>query len=69
MKSTFWMTAKEAEDEIKSREIIRPVHTAEHYDYKNQAWIGADNRYLCCAHPATMNCNCYGRLHYGELAS
>ncbi len=44
------------------------LHKAEHYDYNKQAWIGTDGRYLCCAHPADMNCNCYGRLHYGELA-
>jgi hypothetical protein len=43
--------------------------TAEHYDYERQAWIGADGRYLSCAHPAAMNCNCYGRLHYGEVAN
>jgi hypothetical protein len=45
-----------------------PRFTAEHYDYQKQAWVGADGRYLCCAHPAWMNCQCYGRLHYGELA-
>lgn len=43
--------------------------TAEHYDYEHQVWIGADGRYLCCAHPAEMKCGCYGRLHYGELAT
>ena len=44
------------------------THKAEHYDYEKQAWIGTDGRYLSCAHPADMNCKCYGRLHYGELA-
>ena len=39
----------------------------EHYDYEHQAWVGADGRYLCCAHPAVMNCKCYGKLHCGEL--
>lgn len=43
-------------------------YRAEHYDYTRQAWVGTDGRYLSCAHPAKMNCTCYGRLHYGELA-
>jgi hypothetical protein len=47
---------------------VIPRYTAEHYDYEKQVWIGADGRYLCCAHPREMNCQCYGRLHYGELA-
>lgn len=45
----------------------RVTYTAERYDYEKQAWIGADGRYLSCAHPREMNCQCYGRLHYGEL--
>ena len=36
------------------------------YDYENQAWT-RKGRYLRCAHPASMNCGCYGRLHEGEL--
>ena len=44
------------------------LYRAEHYDYAVQAWVGADGRYLCCCHPASMHCGCYGRLHYGELA-
>lgn len=44
------------------------AHTAERYDYVRQAWIGTDGRYLCCAHLPSMNCTCYGKLHYGELA-
>ena len=35
------------------------------YDYENQAWV-VDGRYVRCGHPASMNCNCYGRLHAGE---
>ena len=41
---------------------------SEHYDYTHQAWIGADGRYLCCNHPPSKDCSCYGRLHAGELA-
>lgn len=41
---------------------------AEHYDYTNQAWIDAEGRYLSCAHPASMDCKCFGKLHHGELA-
>ena len=37
------------------------------YDYDRQAWI-QDGRYVSCAHPATMGCHCYGRLHAGEIA-
>ncbi len=38
-----------------------------YYDYKNQAWV-VDGRYESCAHPPSMNCRCYGRLHAGEIA-
>ena len=44
------------------------AYTTERYDYDKQAWIDADGRYLSCAHPKGMNCKCYGKLHYGELA-
>jgi hypothetical protein len=37
-----------------------------HYDYDNQAWV-VNGRYKSCAHPGAMNCQCYGRLHQGEL--
>lgn len=37
------------------------------YDYERQAWI-VDGRYVDCAHPAGMACNCYGRSHAGALA-
>jgi hypothetical protein len=43
-------------------------YTAERYDYTVQAWIGTDGRYLCCSHPDSMNCGCYGKAHHGELA-
>jgi hypothetical protein len=54
---------------MKATAIVKARYTAEHYDYEKQAWVGADGRYLCCAHPREMNCKCYGRLHYGELAT
>jgi hypothetical protein len=37
------------------------------FDYDRQAWI-VDGRYQRCGHPDTMACDCYGRLHAGELA-
>ena len=37
------------------------------YDYDNQAWI-VNGRYENCAHPTSMECGCYGRLHKGEKA-
>ncbi len=38
-----------------------------YYDYQNQAWVH-DGKYVRCAHPETMNCKCYGKLHEGEKA-
>lgn len=35
------------------------------FDYENQAWV-VDGRYVCCGHPANMNCGCFGRIHAGE---
>lgn len=35
------------------------------YDYENQAWI-RDGRYQRCAHPESMDCQCYGKIHAGE---
>jgi hypothetical protein len=40
----------------------------EYYDYENQAWIGTDGKYLSCAHPESMKCKCFGRIHAGEPA-
>jgi len=53
-------------------ELVEITPPAKHkvvlgFDYDNQAWIQND-RYLRCHHPAEMNCQCYGRLHNGELA-
>lgn len=42
--------------------------TTERFDYTNQAWIGADGRYLSCNHPPQMDCKCFGKIHAGELA-
>ena len=37
------------------------------YDYKNQACgPKTASMYVRCGHPASMNCQCYGRLHQGE---
>lgn len=35
------------------------------FDYDKQAWI-VNAKYVRCAHPETMNCGCYGRMHEGE---
>jgi hypothetical protein len=40
---------------------------AARFDYALQAWI-VDGRYQRCGHPDTIACDCYGRLHAGELA-
>lgn len=37
------------------------------FDYVNQAWV-IDGRYQSCGHPEAMGCQCFGRLHAGELA-
>lgn len=37
------------------------------YDYTNQAWV-VDGRYANCAHPALMNCGCFGRINEGKEA-
>lgn len=37
------------------------------YDYDKQAWI-EDGRYVRCHHPEAMDCDCYGKLHAGEVA-
>ena len=37
------------------------------FDYVNQAWI-VNGHYIRCGHPDNMQCDCYGRLHQGELA-
>ena len=44
------------------------TYQTERYDYTVQAWVGTDGRYLSCAHPKEMKCQCYGKLHYGEVA-
>ena len=37
------------------------------YDYKKQAWV-VNGKYISCVHPATMECDCYGKEHAGEEA-
>ena len=37
------------------------------YDYTNQAWL-KDGVYRPCAHPTSMNCKCFGKIHMGEPA-
>lgn len=44
--------------------ILQPVS----FDYKRQAWI-ENGRYVRCGHPESMACNCYGRLHAGEIVT
>ena len=40
--------------------------SVERYDYENQAWT-VNWRYMPCNH--SMNCECYGKVHAGELAA
>lgn len=35
------------------------------FDYEKQAWV-IDAKYARCAHPETVICDCYGRLHEDE---
>lgn len=44
-----------------------PSTEATRYDYERQAWVVA-GRYVRCAHPESMDCGCYGRVHEGERA-
>ena len=37
------------------------------FDYDRQAWVKA-GVYQDCAHPESMACGCYGRVHAGERA-
>ena len=46
----------------------RGVSESYYYDYDNQCWI-VDGKVEACAHPKTMNCKCYGKLHAGETAT
>ena len=36
------------------------------YDYTNQCWVKG-GVVLNCGHPKTMDCQCYGRVHAGEV--
>ena len=38
----------------------------EYYDYENQAWVKI-GIYVRCGHPDSTDCNCYGKLHEGDL--
>ncbi len=38
------------------------------YDYEKQVWI-LDGIYQPCAHPESLECQCYGRLHAYETAT
>ena len=37
------------------------------FDYTKQAWV-IGGKYVKCSHPEDMNCNCYGKVHEGELS-
>ncbi len=59
MKSTFWMTAQETEDELKSRVILPPIHGN---------WTGADVReylpdVLLVHNARVVNARVCGRLN------
>jgi len=44
----------------------RTPNTVE-YDYENQAWT-RNGVYETCGHPPEMDCQCYGKIHAGEVA-
>lgn len=58
-----------AQPTLRDRAVIALERVAESvgigFDYENQAWV-VDGRYVSCAHPASMNCNCFGKIHVGE---
>ena len=54
-----------AEREIRTEEPGDEAQAHNGYDYVHQAWV-RDGKYVRCAHPVSMNCSCYGRLHAGE---
>jgi len=56
-----------SEQELKNKGDAKQM-TNEFYDYKNQAWV-VNGKYIKCNHPDEMNCNCYGKLHEGEIAA
>jgi hypothetical protein len=60
------VTDLEAMEESAKR-TARQEEPPNRYDYQRQAWI-VDGRYATCGHPDSMACDCYGRLHAGELA-
>jgi hypothetical protein len=63
MASTFNITARETEEELKQREIPPALW----FDYPNQAWV-RNGRYIRCGHPESMDCGCYGREHESQVA-
>ena len=47
---------------IAARERGEDVST---FDYQCQAWL-LNGIFVRCAHPVSMNCSCYGKIHEGE---
>ena len=35
------------------------------FDYEKQVLV-VDGKYVSCAHPESMKCKCYGKIHAGE---
>lgn len=67
--------AENTDGQAKKKEFFMASITLAHtepadftlYDYTREAWVKA-RRYQRCGHPEEMRCDCYGRLHAGELA-
>lgn len=51
-----------------SRTYISENKKAYCYDYENQVWI-IDGKYQDCGHPIEWECDCFGRIHQGEVAT
>ena len=55
-------------DRARQLNTEREVGGSYYYDYDHQCWV-VDGKVESCAHPMTMNCKCYGKLHAGETAT
>ena len=46
--------------------LAHPILEGSRYDYRNQAWL-VNGVYQDCGHPEAVDCQCFGRIHEGEV--
>ena len=46
--------------------FAHPVFEGSRFDYRNQAWL-VNGTYQDCGHPEAVDCECFGRIHEGEM--